>query len=55
MVCIIMAGGAGTRFWPASRQRLPKQFLDITGSGPMVVETCRRLAPMARTGSWCLS
>jgi len=48
MVCIIMAGGAGTRFWPASRRRLPKQLLDITGSGPMVVETCRRLAPAAR-------
>jgi len=48
MHCIIMAGGAGTRFWPASRRRIPKQFLDITGRGPMVVETCRRLAPLAR-------
>jgi mannose-1-phosphate guanylyltransferase len=47
MHCIIMAGGAGTRFWPASRKSLPKQFLNITGQGPMVVETCRRLAPLA--------
>jgi mannose-1-phosphate guanylyltransferase len=47
MHCIIMAGGSGTRFWPASRRKIPKQFLDITGRGPMVVETCRRLAPLA--------
>jgi mannose-1-phosphate guanylyltransferase len=48
MHCVIMAGGAGTRFWPASRRRMPKQFLDITGRGPMVVETCERLAPLAK-------
>jgi mannose-1-phosphate guanylyltransferase len=28
-----MAGGVGSRFWPASRETMPKQFLDITGSG----------------------
>lgn len=48
MQCIIMAGGTGTRFWPASLRRMPKQFLDITGRGPMVVETCQRLAPLAK-------
>ncbi|MBO5882689.1 MAG: mannose-1-phosphate guanylyltransferase [Alistipes sp.] len=31
--CVIMAGGAGTRFWPMSRQSCPKQFLDILGTG----------------------
>jgi mannose-1-phosphate guanylyltransferase/mannose-1-phosphate guanylyltransferase/mannose-6-phosphate isomerase len=30
--CIIMAGGFGTRLWPASNSRLPKQFLSISGS-----------------------
>jgi len=30
---VILAGGAGTRFWPVSREHLPKQFLDITGAG----------------------
>ena len=30
---LIMAGGAGTRFWPASREVKPKQFLDILGTG----------------------
>lgn len=28
-----MAGGVGTRFWPMSRQKSPKQFLDILGTG----------------------
>lgn len=31
--CIIMAGGAGSRFWPLSRDERPKQFLDILGVG----------------------
>ena len=31
--CVLMAGGAGTRFWPRSRQSMPKQFLDILGTG----------------------
>jgi mannose-1-phosphate guanylyltransferase len=47
MVVVIMAGGSGTRFWPASRKDSPKQFLNITGKEPMVVETCNRLRPLA--------
>lgn len=31
--CVIMAGGVGSRFWPVSRNAMPKQFLDITGIG----------------------
>ena len=31
--CVIMAGGSGTRFWPASRAAKPKQFLDVTNTG----------------------
>ena len=31
--CIIMAGGIGSRFWPLSRNAMPKQFLDILGLG----------------------
>jgi mannose-1-phosphate guanylyltransferase len=34
---LIMAGGIGSRFWPASREDLPKQFLDITGSGKSLI------------------
>lgn len=31
--CIIMAGGPGNKFWPVSRNSIPKQFLDILGTG----------------------
>ncbi|HIZ87974.1 MAG TPA: mannose-1-phosphate guanylyltransferase [Candidatus Coprenecus pullistercoris] len=31
--CVIMAGGIGSRFWPVSRNAMPKQFLDILGIG----------------------
>jgi len=27
---VIMAGGSGTRFWPFSRRKMPKQFLPIS-------------------------
>jgi len=33
---VIMAGGSGTRFWPLSRRRSPKQFLPIAGSRTMI-------------------
>ena len=29
---VIMAGGVGSRFWPLSRKKLPKQFIDIFGT-----------------------
>jgi mannose-1-phosphate guanylyltransferase len=48
MFIIIMAGGSGTRFWPSSRKGRPKQFLNIFGKDPMVVETCDRLASIAK-------
>lgn len=32
-----MAGGVGSRFWPASRESLPKQFLDILGVGKSLI------------------
>jgi hypothetical protein len=36
--CIIMAGGIGSRFWPLSRTRKPKQFLDILGTGRTLLQ-----------------
>jgi mannose-1-phosphate guanylyltransferase len=36
--CIIMAGGIGSRFWPMSRNALPKQFLDILGIGRTLIQ-----------------
>jgi len=46
MLVLIMAGGAGTRFWPKSRERRPKQLLPIIGEGTMLQNTVRRLRPM---------
>lgn len=40
---VVMAGGSGTRFWPLSRRKRPKQLLPITGGGPMVAETVARV------------
>lgn len=37
--CVIMAGGAGTRFWPISREKRPKQFLDILGTGKTFIRS----------------
>ncbi|HVB04012.1 MAG TPA: sugar phosphate nucleotidyltransferase [Chitinophagaceae bacterium] len=34
----IMAGGIGSRFWPVSRTDMPKQFLDILGSGKSLIQ-----------------
>jgi len=43
---VLLAGGRGTRFWPRSRTRLPKQLLNITGEATMLRETAGRLAPL---------
>jgi len=40
---VIMAGGSGTRFWPASRQRRPKQFLPLANGKPLIEATLERL------------
>jgi mannose-1-phosphate guanylyltransferase len=43
--CIIMAGGIGSRFWPLSRTKKPKQFLDILGVGKTFIrQTYERFA-----------
>jgi len=43
---VLLAGGRGTRFWPRSRTRTPKQLLDIVSSKSMLRETAGRLAPL---------
>ena len=43
---VIMAGGAGTRFWPLSRKKRPKQFLPIVSDKNMIEETVHRLLPL---------
>jgi len=43
---VILAGGRGTRFWPRSRARTPKQLLNIVGKQTMLEQTVARLRPL---------
>lgn len=43
---VILAGGRGTRFWPRSRTRMPKQLLNIVGEDTMLEQTVARLRPL---------
>lgn len=36
--CVIMGGGIGSHFWPLSRKTLPKQFIDIFGTGRSLLQ-----------------
>ena len=40
---VILAGGSGTRFWPLSRERFPKQLLRILGDDTLLQQTFERL------------
>jgi mannose-1-phosphate guanylyltransferase len=43
---VIMAGGSGTRFWPASRRARPKQFLTLAADKALLRLTVDRLVPL---------
>lgn len=44
---ILMAGGVGSRFWPVSKKKFPKQFHDILGTGETLIQrTFNRLAKL---------
>lgn len=47
---VIMAGGGGTRFWPLSRQAMPKQMLNLSGKDRMINETIDRLGGIVDRG-----
>jgi mannose-1-phosphate guanylyltransferase len=46
LYAVIMAGGKGTRFWPRSRAKYPKQFLNIVGQKSMLQQTIDRIQPL---------
>ena len=46
---IIMAGGSGTRFWPLSREAMPKQLLRIYGGETLIQQTIDRVKPVVPT------
>ncbi|MEZ5353021.1 MAG: mannose-1-phosphate guanylyltransferase [Bryobacteraceae bacterium] len=43
---LILAGGRGTRFWPRSRTRTPKQLIPFTGTRSLLQDTVDRLSPI---------
>jgi mannose-1-phosphate guanylyltransferase len=45
---IIMAGGVGSRFWPRSKERTPKQLLTIFGEDTMIQSTVKRIEPLVK-------
>lgn len=47
---VIMAGGSGTRFWPLSRKRLPKQFLKLFGERSLIQQTADRIQGLVGAG-----
>ena len=45
-IAVVMAGGAGERFWPLSRQCYPKQLLKIAGNRSMLRAALERIRPL---------
>jgi mannose-1-phosphate guanylyltransferase len=45
---VVLAGGSGTRFWPASRRHTPKQLLPLAGRAEeaLIAATVRRIEPL---------
>ena len=53
---VLLAGGRGTRFWPLSRRRKPKQFLPLVSGESLLRQTWLRTAPLARpASSWVIT
>jgi len=46
LYAVIMAGGSGTRFWPLSRRRRPKQLLKLSQPHSLLQQTVARLQPL---------
>ena len=47
LVPVILAGGSGTRLWPASRARLPKHLADLFGAHSLLQTTALRITALA--------
>lgn len=48
-VAVIMAGGSGTRFWPLSTKRIPKQYVNLMGSKSLIQDTVKRTSKVFST------
>jgi mannose-1-phosphate guanylyltransferase/mannose-6-phosphate isomerase len=43
LVPVVLAGGAGSRLWPLSREQYPKQLIDVLGSESLLQATVQRM------------
>ncbi len=43
---VLLAGGSGTRLWPMSRSKTPKQLVELSGETSLLQESIQRLAPL---------
>src|SRR3954465_4822972 len=48
VIPVILAGGAGNRLWPLSRQEYPKQLIALLGERSLIQDTALRFADRAR-------
>jgi mannose-1-phosphate guanylyltransferase len=46
MYVVILAGGSGTRFWPLSRRKTPKQLISVISGKSMLQRTVERVIPL---------
>ncbi|MBI4458870.1 MAG: mannose-1-phosphate guanylyltransferase [Acidobacteria bacterium] len=56
LYAVVLAGGRGTRFWPRSRQRHPKQLMNFWGRASLLQQTVERLRPLIQPANvWVLT
>ena len=55
MRAVILAGGSGTRLWPLSRERFPKQFLPLLGHRSLLQDTIARVRPVVGDDVWVVT
>ncbi len=51
IIPVLLTGGSGTRLWPLSRKRHPKQFLQLAGDCSLLEDTARRMAALPDCGA----
>ncbi|MDT7041264.1 mannose-1-phosphate guanylyltransferase/mannose-6-phosphate isomerase [Candidatus Nitronereus thalassa] len=54
LYAVVLAGGSGTRFWPMSRERFPKQLLKIIGEETLIQQTVRRVMSSVPVNHICV-
>ena len=51
VIPVVLSGGAGTRLWPLSREKYPKQLLPLVGENSMLQETVSRVDDLPGVGN----